>query len=870
MFKKIISSVLMAAIVVSSTFLFSSCGQIESKNPKRPKNIPGLNTSEGDLGNDEYRLISENDKFAFYFNDYTTDIRVVNKKTKYVWGSEINNASNDEVRRGEVFVLKYTDNSGADLEATSKESVEQGMFSVSDTENGVKVKYGAGYVNYQIKFPLALSEKRLEELGEKLGDPFYLAEYYELFDYTTADSVAEYDKDEIDSLKNSYPKAFDKPWYYMPVDNYKSYKQIVELNDLFKSIGYTEEELESDNDGLNVPSNENVEEFAFSVEYNLTETGLHISIPEKEIYYSKEYPLEAVQVLPGLMDFDNTVDGYYLLPDGSGSIMNFNNSKGDIRYASTYVQMYGVDNSRVVEEKTAYYNDAVFPVFGTCVKGKAGKANAVKDYNGVFGIITSGDTFAGLSADNYNEANSKDNNLTLEFRVNERVSMDAFSYSGDSDGDAKYSKHQFQRYLGNIAFDLYFLSGVDSTYSGMAKFYSDYIFGENTANTDPKDYYSTVETLGVINTTKKFFGIDYNSKQTLTDFTQVSKIASELQKNGFKNMNIKLTGWCNGGYEHSSLNRIKVSSDAGGDDGLKELSKNLQKIGVGLYPDIDFQNVYKSEETPSSGDRAATLNSSDSIVTEYSPVDFMKEKKLSKYVLTKEAFTENFNDFMENYKEYGIKNVSYRGIGSEINSNFKDDESYTERQETYEALVKLVESAKKDGYNIMGSGGQAAYLKYLSVINEMPIESAHYDKTDYSVPFTAMVLSGHIDYTYQPINLSNNNRGDLLRIIEAGAGAYYKLTGTYYDELANTSYDSLYSTVYSDIKDQIFDTYSYVSDALDGVYGTRITSHEQLADGVFKTTYQNGTVIYVNYNSKDYKAKGITVASQDYTKEVNR
>ena len=70
----------------------------------------------------------------------------------------------------------------------------------------------------------------------------------------------------------------------------------------------------------------------------------------------------------------------------------------------------------------------------------------------------------------------------------------------------------------------------------------------------------------------------------------------------------------------------------------------------------------------------------------------------------------------------------------------------------------------------------------------------------------------HIDYTYKPINLSNNNRKDLLLLIESGAGAYYKLTGTKYEKLSNTSYDSLYSTVYSEIKDQVIDTYGYVSE----------------------------------------------------------
>ncbi len=871
MFKKSISLVLMVVMILSSAFVFSSCGQIETKNPKRPRHIPGMYTSESDLTSDEYRVIAENGNFKLLFNDNTTDIKVINKKTKYEWSSEVEELDNDEARRGKVFELWYTDSNGAENVMYSDESsIDKGMFEIDEKDNGIKIKYGVGDVNKEYNFPIALSKERFKEITkrfEKAGwDTSFLESYYELADYTTPESLAEYDEEEIANVKSKYPKAFEEPWYYMYPEEYKNYDQIMEKNSWFEAINYTEEECASDNEGLSFASKDNIEEFAIAIEYKLTDEGLKVTIPEKEIYYNKNFPVERVVMLPGLMNFDNKTDGYFLLPDGSGSIMNFNNGKGDIRNASTYVTMYGVDNSRVVNEKSAYYNDAIFPIFGTCVKGKAGQSNSTKNYNGVFGIITSGDTFAGISADNYNVENSKLNNMSLEFRINERVNMAAFGKSDDS--DSKYSKQQFQRYLGDLSYDLYFLSGEDSTYSGMAKFYAKKLFGDEAANSDAKDYYSTVEMLSVINTTKKFFGIDYNSKETLTDFKQVSNIAAELKKSGFKNMNIKLSGWCNGGYEHSSLGSIDVCSEPGGEDGFKTLSKNLSKIGVGFYPDIDFQNVYASEEKPSSDDRAATLNSSDSIVSEFNPVDFLREDKLSKYVLTKDAFTKNFKDFMSNYKDFGIKNVSYRGIGKEINSNFKDDETFTERQDTYSALIKLVASAKKDGYSIMGTGGQAAYIKYLSVINEMPIESSHFDKTDYSVPFTAMVLSGHVDYTYQPINLSNNNRQNLLRIIEAGAGAYYKLTGTYYSELESTSYDSYYSTVYSDIKDQVKNTYEYVSDALDGVYGTEIVSHEQIADGVFKTTYKNGTAIYVNYNSKPYQSKGIKIAAQDYLKEV--
>lgn len=871
MFRKIISVVMMVAIILG-TLTFSSCGEIESKNPERPEFVPVAGTTFSDLYSENYRLIAENNDLQFYFNDDTTDIKLVNKNTKFEWTSEYYDSEMDEYYKGQVFTLQYTDKSGAEQEKSSDlDSVEAGQYQITDVENGVSVQYGVGDIGYEINFPMALSVERFDAFIEKLGaesdEAYTLTDFYTLYDFTTDEAKEGYDKDSLEMLMKTYDKANDQPWYYMAKGT--GFEDVQTLNTIFASLGYTEEEFESDNKGVDVPE-VNPVEFNIRITYTLTDKGLSVTIPENEIYYNEDYPLENITVLPNLMDFDNSADGYFLLPDGSGSIMEFNNDKEQLRDKSVYVQMYGVDVSRVVDEKTAYYNDAVFPVFGTCVKGiktKKNKGNfAEKDYNGLFGIIESGETFAGIEANNFDYDAGKHNTMKLEFRVNERVRMDAFTASGDTDEDSKYCKYQFQRYLGDIKFNLNVLSGADATYSGMADYYSHYLFGD-TANTTAKDYYSTVEAIGTINTIGKFLGIEYNTKETLTSFEQIANIASELQQNGFNNMNIKLSGWCNGGYEHGMLDGgIDISNDIGGDEGLTELYKNLNEKGIGLYPDIDFQNSYVSEGEPDSDYLASTLNGSDSTVTQYSAVDFSIDEKLEKYVLNKDGFTDNFEGFMEDYKDYGITNLSLRSIGSEINSNFAEDKTYMERQETLENLVSLVKSTKDEGYSLMGTAGQAAYLNYLDVVNELPVESAHYDKCDYSVPFTAMVLSGHIDYTYKPINLSNNNRKDLLLLIESGSGAYYKITGAKYEELANTSYDSLYSTVYSDIKDKIFKTYEYVSEALDGVYGLKMVKHEKIAEDVYKTTYENGTSIFVNYSDKDYTADGIKVAAEDYFK----
>lgn len=870
MLRKTISVLMMLAIIFT-TLTFSSCGEVESKNPERPDFVPGVGTSPSDLSSDNYTKIAENNDMQFYFNYDTTDIRLVNKKTKFTWDSA--QCVDGEWYRGQAFVLQYTDKAGAEQEKTSElDCINDGKFQITEIENGIDVFYGVGDIGYVINYPMALSVERFDAYVNAFGADsdiaYTLTDLYTKYDFTTEEARAEYDEESLGMLMKTYKKAKKQPWYYMN-SSMIDYDTVQTLNNIFAMAGYSEADYELDNDGINVPESNPVE-FSLRIRYQLTENGLQVTIPEKDIYYNKEYVLENIAILPYLMDYDNSAEGYFLLPDGSGSIMNFNNNKEQIRDKSVYVQMYGVDNSRVVDEKMAYYNDAIFPVFGTCIKGIKSKNQAAnfaeKDYNGLFGIIQSGETFAGIEAVNFDKEASKHNNMKLEFRINERVKMDSFTASGDTDSDNKYCKYQFQRYLGDIKFNLNVLTGSDATYSGMANYYSNYLFGDN-ANTTAKDYYSTVETVGVINTVEKFFGIDYNSKETLTDLSQVSKIALELQQNGFNNMNIKLTGWCNGGYEHGMFkNGIKIENGIGKQDDLVNLYKTLQDKGIGLYPDVDIQNSYCSEGEPNEDYIATQLNGANSVISSFSPVDFRAEDKLSKYALNYNGLTKNFEGFLKDYKEYGINNVSYRSIGNEITSNYKDDETYMERQETLEKLVEFVKTTKDEGYNVMGTAGQAAYAKYLSVINELPVESARFDKCDYSVPFTAMVLSGHVDYTYKPINLSNNNRKDLLLLIESGAGAYYKITGTKYDKITNTSYDSLYSTVYSEIKDSIYESYEYVSTALDGVYGLKITSHEQIAEDVYKTTYENGTSIYVNYSDEVYSAQGIKIEAQNYLK----
>ena len=885
---KITALLLLLTIVVSSISL-SSCGTMQSKNPARPNDIPEAGTSDYDLDSDVYKVIKETDNVKFEFNELTTDIRLTNKKTGYSWSTEYNGGDDFGLMRGEVFNLTYYNTSGAmKTLLSSDDSVAKGQFRVTDIDNGISVQYGVGDINYSIDFPLALSVERFDNFYNNATpeQQEVLKNYYSLYDFNDEkwQDKEIYDDAKLAEIKKNHPLAENKPWYYM--SSSISDLLINDLHRLFvEELGYTEEELKKDNDGVNTVDVERAE-FNVQIDYTMEGDNLRVDIPEDKIYYPKDFTLDNIQLHQNLLDFDTSTSGYYLLPDGSGSLMNFNNGRDSIRNEAVYVQIYGVDDSREAESKSAYFNNSILPVYGCTVRGASKAANAevatvddfgesyytvnpmtelaadnnVSKYNGLFAVIESGETFTGLVA---HSASAGDHNrLIPEFRINECLKMDSFA-STQQDSGEKYSKYQFQHYLGKISVVYHISDGEDATYSGMANYYKNQLFGDE--KTEKKEYYSTVETVGVINGYAYFLGIGYNKKIPLTSFDQTLEIAKDLKASGFNNMNVRLTGWCNGGYEHGMLDKLKVSKELGGSDKFTSLKDSLDKENIGLFPDVDYQFVYRNEESVSRKDQCATLNGArTTVINIFDPVDFQSWNYMPRAALTIPAMQRNLDSFLENYSAYNNKNLSLRSIGDKITANYRE-EDIMERQETLENLVKQISGVKDKDYTLMGTTGQDPFLKYLDYVNNLPVTSAGYDKTDYSIPFAAMVLSGHVQYTGDAINLSNNDRLDLLQMIESGAGAYYTLTAEQYEEISYSEYEYLYSTKYENIKQTVIDSYKYLSEALRDVYGLSIVKHKILADGVNMVTYENGTNIVVNYNETDYSANGVTCKAKDYS-----
>ena len=83
-------------------------------------------------------------------------------------------------------------------------------------------------------------------------------------------------------------------------------------------------------------------------------------------------------------------------------------------------------------------------------------------------------------------------------------------------------------------------------------------------------------------------------------------------------------------------------------------------------------------------------------------------------------------------------------------------------------------------------------------------------------------------------------------------------------EIVETKYNYLFSANYRDWLTTISEQYRKAAPILQYVSGKVITEHTMLLKNVYKTVYEDGSTVYVNYGKKAAAADGLQVEAGDY------
>ncbi|TLS50872.1 hypothetical protein FE782_17645 [Paenibacillus antri] len=795
--------------------------------------------------------VTSNGQLSLYYDEATAGIAVRHEETGRVWHSNPADREADSLANGNVkdemasqLTLTYANELGQTFKMNSfADSVGRGQVETERIAGGLKVVYTIGEASSGLDaLPRKIGVERFEAIKDKAG-----ASYNRYF-------------------RLSYALRKEQG-VYERLDSQLQGTVLLKTQEAFAAAGYAEADLLRDNEEHGIAAEaKDSEIFKVAIEYALDGDQLVARIPVNEIEYAASTPPTELSVLEYFGAGGAADDGYLLVPDGSGSLIYMNRPKG---LSQPYAQrIYGEDLALNRRMDGAIAETARMPVFGL----RLGDA-------GWLGIIEAGAPLASVNAAS-GGIRSSYNNVYASFNA---LAMESVRLQS---GTSERAVPQFQQRLPATDFVLrfVFLEGERASYVGMAHAYQAYLLerglltekaaaseasGAETSGARGLPFY--VELVGDIPKRTSFLGVPYTTMKALTTFDQAQRIAEALKALSVDNIKLRLTGWFNGGVEHEVPTDVAPDRALGGRKGLLELIAYGRNEGVELYPDVAFAKLYPQRSLTYSPAKAGVRHLNRRTADLY-PLDpalgRASPEAAPTYLLTPGAVPGVADRFLDSYEAYGVPGLSVRDLGELLYSDFRVDRHVDRAQSeaiSTAQLGKLKDALPGSGALMVDGGNAYAFAAADHIVNA-PMGGSGFNMTDESVPFYHIVLRGYVDYAGAPMNLTGG--ADVteakLRSLEYGANAYFKWIFESNDQVKDTAYNGLYSVHYRTWLDRAAEVYRELNEALGDVADERIVDHRMVRPGVYRTEYEGGKAIYVNYTAEAVQVDGIAVGARDY------
>ncbi len=802
---------------------------------------------------EDKEVVFENDNLEFHFDPATTHFYVVKKSTGHIWYSNPQDASADALAAGinkkdleATISLRYNTQSGSATTMNNYgSSIEKGNYTYEVLENGVKINYTIADLDKVYFIPPAAPASRFEVFFNQFDKN---TQRRILNNFKVYDPAKPRKDDNKEELLEKYPEyATEKIYEFRKSDNKG---QLLWIEEQFATVGYNQQEYEADLARYETSTSSEKPQFNVSIQYNLEEDGLLVSIPLKEIDYKMAYPIVELRPLAYFGAANVTEEGFLLVPEGSGGIIRFNNGKQTQNpyKADLYGWDYGIYRDSVIDETRAN-----MPVFG------------ISNMNSSFlCILEQGSSYAFLEADVAGRINSY-NYAAANYNMVHSALMDI---SAKSDKTVRMFQEQLpdevisQRYI--------FLDQTD--YSSMATAYRDYLLAKHpelqkkTESAVPV----AVELIGAVDRTKHVFGIPTRQPDELTSYDEAKGVIDELLSYGIKDLNIKYNGWFNEGIIHEAPNKVKPIKELGGKKDFKSLVAYAKEKGINLYLEATFQFVYGNnmfDNFVRIRDAAKFVNREIVDLVPYNPIYFGETDYLYDYNLAKpEYYLKNIDAYADEIADYGVKNIAFGDIGETLSADY-DRKKSVSREEALKLQVAKLAELNQEGYQMMINSGNMYAVPYADFIVDANLSTKGYNIIDQEVPFFEIVLHGLVPYAGTPLNLASDYEKALLKTVETGAGLYYTFMDADSFDLRDSRYTRYFSADFNVWKEDTKALYQKIEKDFGHLYNQFITRHEELAKGVYMTEYEDGTQVIVNYNEGAYSHKGKVIPAKDYIVE---
>lgn len=590
----------------------------------------------------------------------------------------------------------------------------------------------------------------------------------------------------------------------------------------------------------------------------IKETAGYTSSAADEDSTSDVIVLTDIALAPFMSAATTEDEGYMLIPDGSGAIINLNNGKGN--YASYKQDIFGRDITQVKEVAPDETEQAYLPVMAM-----------VKGSNGLVMIASDGETFAQANASvsyTKNDASSY-NNCYFSFTIR---STDNYYMTGDSATIIVFEQGDGTIQVPRVGVRYYPITSDEElvTYGEIAEVYRNYLIEEEglTAKTDADSAPLYVDFYGGTLKPVSILGIPIDVKTAYTTFEQAIELVSELKGLGVDDMVVSYNDWTGDSMSSKLDTADSVASCLGGKSDFKDLMEYLANENFDFYANITG-NTFKSNGNGfmTLFDTAYRVSKSYARPYTYNIAYGTPDSGVAAALLAPKSISKLSNKVVKNL---GKLDVPGAGLGTVSNTLWSDfsTKNRTNRCMTADYIIEYYKAVREVTGKVIADAPNAYLIPYVDAINNLTLQSSQFKVVDADIPFYQMVVHGYVEYATEPINASADSNELFLKAIAAGSNIHYEFIYEDSTELVNTDYVKLFYAPYKGWLEEAAAQYKIANEILSTVSDATISDYKQ-EGSVITTTYSNGVVTVVDLESGDITANGKTYNLADYMdKEV--
>ena len=799
-------------------------------------------------------LVMENENLLFEMDPTTTHFSLTEKATGRKWLSNPENAAQDPkagnsaANKGvlqSTLIVTYSSADGVIDYNNYQYAIENGNYLIEPQEDGsIDVIYSVGKIERVYRLPTAITVERFTAFTGEMAKAkaSRVKKAYTLY---TPEKIAGMKEEERNEILALYPEAANQELYVLISSTKESNKK--SIAEIFEAAGYTQEDYDLDMQLVAGASANTDPVFNVTISYRLDGGDFVVEIPYDQIRYRAEYPVTYVTVLPMFGAAGAEEEGFMLIPEGGGALIRYNNGK--LKQNSYFANLYGWDYAT---ERTEVVSETkgVFPVFGMTGQG------------GSFLCIMEGaPSYGGIQADismrynSYNWACAKYHVLHSDrYNVSAKTERLVYMFEKEVPDDTILQRYRF----------------VDSDhYADMAAAYGDYLRSAHPELTDEvaQDMPVSVEMVGAIDKTVVKFGMPMDSVVPTTTFEEAQNMISALQDMGVKDLSARMSGWSNGGVTQKVLSSVKVQRQLGGEKGMKSLIESAKQKNVPLY--FDGVSCFANKSGILQGflpyrDAARFTTREQVRIFPYSVITYQPEEWRDPFYLAAPSYAnEKAANLLAKLDKMDACGVAFRDIGSLLSGDY-NPRNTTTREQVRQMNLDTLAAARDQGRAVMVKEGFDYVLPYADLITDMDLNGTDYSLIDDHVPFYQIAIHGAVNYTGEPINLTDDWQTELLRCAEYGAGLNFTFMNEDARILQNTFHSAYFGAQFDSWQQELEGLITTYQQDFAGLNQLRITGHEILADGVRVTEYENGARVYVNYTENGFFTDGRQIPARSY------